>query len=123
MSDYSEFFAIEPVNNGHWRLTRDMPFDLTYGDKRTRIVIPCGFETDGPTIPALARVIFNPADARYMKAAVVHDWMLSQKEYAPSQSAAAFRDALKAAAVPVWHVKIMWIAVLVWTSRPWKPRK
>ena len=123
MSDFSAFLSIAPAQRGMWVLTADMPFDLTHGDQRTRIIIPCGFETDGPTIPSLARVIFNPADARYMKAAVVHDWMLSQRTYAPSQSAAAFRDALKAAAVPVWHVKIMWIAVLVWTSRPWKPRK
>jgi hypothetical protein len=120
MSDFSGFVAICPTLKGTWMLTADMPFDLTYGDTSTRIIIPRWFESDGPTIPALARPIFNPADARYMKAAIIHDWMLQQGCYLPRQSAAAFRDALTAAKVKAWQVRVMWIAVLIWTSRPWK---
>lgn len=116
MSDFSAFMAIEPMRDGFWRLSADMPFDITYRDQRSRIIIPSGFDSDGPTIPALARVLFNPADARYMKAAILHDFMLQSRAFTPRQSAAAFRDALKAADVPAWRVKVMWIAVLIWTS-------
>lgn len=120
MSDFSGFIAICPTFKGTWMLTADMPFDLTYGDASTRIIIPRWFESDGPTIPALARPFFNPADGRYMKAAIIHDWMLQQGCYLPRQSAAAFRDALTAAKVKAWRVNIMWAAVLIWTSRPWR---
>ncbi len=123
MSDFSEFFAVEPAQYGKWRLTADMPFELIYGAPITRIIVPRGFQSDGPTIPALARVLFNPADARYMKAAIIHDWMLEQRDglgfrlYSPRQCADAFRDALRAADVAAWQIYVMWIAVLIWTSR------
>ena len=115
MSDFSSFLALSPVQGGFWQITADMPFDLAYRDQRTRIVVPQYFVSDGPTIPALARLFFNPADSRYMKAAILHDYMLQTKQFSARQTAAAFRDALKAADVSRWRVTVMWLAVLVWT--------
>lgn len=100
-----------------------MPFDLSFRDQRTRIVIPKGFQSDGPTIPAFARLFFNPGNSGYMKAAFIHDWMLEHRDeygdkiFKPAQCAAAFRDALFAAEVTAWRVYVMWLAVLIWTSR------
>ena len=121
MSDFSAFMAIGPTCGGfnplgQWELMADMPFDLTHGDESSRIIIPKGFISDGPSIPAIARVWFNPADSRYMKAAILHDWMLASGEYTPRQCAAAFRDALKAGQVGALTVAIMWMAVLIWTT-------
>lgn len=120
MSDFSAFLSIAPAQRGMWVLTADMPFDLAYRDQRTRILVPKGFCSDGPTIPAIVRPFFNPAHSSYMKAAILHDWMLASNQFTPSQCAAAFRDALKAASVSAGAVFIMWLAVLIWTSRPWR---
>lgn len=126
MSDFSNFMALSINADGRWILVAPMPFDLIYGDPTTRITVPSGFVTDGATIPVLARSFFDRGDSRIFKAAILHDYMLTARNelgarlFTPRQSADAFRSAMLAAAVSKWSVKLMWLAVLIWTSRPSK---
>lgn len=122
MSDFSAEIYLRPHTGGLWIVDRAMPFDLVYGDPSTRLVIPKGYVSDGPSIPAIARAFFNPSDARYMKAAFVHDWMLTRvtsdsvRIFTGKECARAFRDALRAADVKPWRVAIMYWAVLIWSK-------
>lgn len=77
--------------------------------------MPRGFETDLATIPGVARLLFNPSDSRYARAAVIHDYLLSLPDFSPLTAAIAFRDALRAAAVAEWCVAAMTTSVAIWT--------
>lgn len=116
MSGFTEFAAICPAEDGLWRLSSPMAFDLVYGDPESRIVVPRDFITDGASIPVALRIIFDRGDSRYMKAAILHDYMLQTGEFTPRQCADAFADALRAAKVKRWRISAMWLAVLFWTA-------
>jgi hypothetical protein len=123
MSDYSKFIALCPLENGNWKLDDAMPFELVYGDALSTVYVPRGFVTDGASIPLLLRVIFDRGDSRYMKAAILHDYMLVVRYiengdfiYTTKQAALAFRDGLIAAKVVKWRVAAMWRGVRFWTG-------
>lgn len=83
--------------------------------------VPRGFETDLASVPALARPLFNPADPRYARAAVIHDYLLALPDFSPVTAAVAFRDALRAADVAAWRVAAMTTGVVIVTcAKRWR---
>lgn len=99
-----------------WETVAPLWFELGGKGSGAMIRVPSGFETDLATIPPPARLLFSPADARYARAAIVHDYLLSLPNFSPIVAAIAFRDALVAAAVPAWRVRVMAVAVAIWTA-------
>lgn len=106
---FSQFNGIRPARRGLWALSADMRFELGKGSD-IWLTVPKDFTSDGPSIPPLARVLFNPANSRFMRAALVHDFLLG-KGISPTIAAVAFRDALRAARVKEWRVQAMFLAV------------
>ena len=98
-----------------WRTGAAMWFELGGKGSGAWVCLPRGFETDLATIPPPARLLFNPADARYARAAVIHDYLLSLPDFSPLTAAIAFRDALRAARVPEWRIAMMVTPVAIWT--------
>lgn len=103
------------LSTGLWETTAELWFELGGKGSGAWVRVAPGFASDLASIPALARPLFNPADARLARAAIVHDWLLSLPDFSPMTAAIAFRDALRAAGVPAWRVAIMAAAVTLWT--------
>lgn len=104
----------DPVS-GRWTLTASLWFEVGGKGSGAWVRVPVGFKSDLATIPPILRPLFNPADARYARAAIIHDYLLSLPDFSPLTAAVAFRDALVAAEVSAWRVGIMAAAVALWT--------
>jgi len=97
---------------------------LTLQDGR-ELWVPAGFHTDGATILRLLRVFYERFDPRYLRSAVVHDFLYSAHDFAdwmkiPSRAvvdsifygamkaegfsrAWLFYGAVRAFGAPIWH--------------------
>lgn len=105
----------DPIS-GRWSLAAPLWFEIGSKGSGAWVRVPGGFSSDLATIPPILRPLANPADARYARAAIVHDYLLSLPDFSPIVAAIAFRDALRAAQVSAWRVAAMVTAVAIWTS-------
>lgn len=113
---FSQDFAIRPVPGSPlWELDADIWFEIGGKGSGAWLTVPAGFRSDGASIPRFARVIFDRGDARFMRAAIIHDWLLSLAGFSPTVAALAFRDALVAGRVEPWRTRVMTAAVWTWT--------
>lgn len=101
-----------------WTLLEPLHYEATFKGSNRLIVVPEGFKTDGATIPSILWPIL-PATGKYMRAAVIHDYLYSclrngtPHEEAPTRKEAdfEFRVALKACDVNVFTRWVMWLGV------------
>lgn len=107
---------MEPKTDGNWRTKNAIVWQVGFKGSHLWVRIPAGTVTDLATIPWFARPVFRSADARYAKAALLHDTML-RSGWSPQTAAAEFRSALIADGVSLWRVNIMFLAVLIGTWR------
>lgn len=117
-ADYRFSQALPLVPNAatrRWETVAPLWFEIGGKGSGALVCVPRGFETDLATIPGLARIFFNPADPRFARAAVIHDYLLSLPDFSPLTAAIAFRDALRAAKAPAWRVAMMVTSVAIWT--------
>ncbi|WP_051560463.1 DUF1353 domain-containing protein [Marinobacterium jannaschii] len=70
--------------------------------------IPAGFETDGATVPRLLWSLFPPVD-RYLSAAILHDYLLTQAEREFADW--AFLHAMAELNIKPWRRWSMFLAV------------
>ncbi|WP_347837766.1 DUF1353 domain-containing protein [uncultured Planktomarina sp.] len=75
--------------------------------------VPEGYEFD-VSIPRALWWLLSPRDARFHKAACLHDYCLHVLEFGRVSSAASFSDALKATGVGKWTRLAMVLSVIVW---------
>lgn len=86
------------------------------------IVVPAGFRTDFASVP---RGLWNlfPPDGKGRDAAVVHDFLYSQRGgiwlYSRAEVDRIFRDGLAELGVSAWRRWVMWAAVRVGGRRYW----
>lgn len=113
---FSQDFSIAPAGDSMWVTTRPMWFEIGGKGSVAWVTIPAGFVSDGPSIPAFGRLFFNSADARIMRASIVHDYLLSLPGFSPLVAAISFRDALLAGGISQWSARILFLAVAVWTT-------
>ena len=116
MSAYTKSLALAPTPSGKWRLRDSLQWEVGKKGSGLWVLVPPGFETDLASIPWWARGFLNPADARFAKAAILHDHLLAAKWTKPS-AAAVFVDALIADEVSKWTATLMGLAVWLWTTR------
>ena len=82
--------------------------DFHYGD----IVVPGGFVCDGASIPKLFWSFIGSPFDRYLFAAVLHDWLVTDTENFTSKEADdLFLEAMEELGIPMWKRDIMWRAV------------
>lgn len=82
------------------------------------ITVPSGFSTDGASIPRwLWSVIGAPWDARYARAAIVHDFLYVQRgatkrnRYTRRDADRIFYEIMLDDGVPKWRAWAMWSGV------------
>jgi hypothetical protein len=90
------------------------PFDFHVGSYPSRdvISIPIGFQTDFCSIPRFAMPFF-PILGRAAKAAVVHDFLITQGKRTHHQCDQIFLEAMRVLNVPRVRRLIMYLAVRI----------
>lgn len=93
--------------------------DVVYQDGQTIYTVPAGYETDYASIPRCVSWIY-PKDGPYRKAAVVHDYLITnglmQKEFEIDSNRVdeIFREAMDAVGeIPKIRQYIMWAGVRI----------
>lgn len=77
------------------------------------IEVPEDFNFD-VSIPKILVWLFDPHDKRYIKAACLHDYMLSELKWNRLTAAAEFHEALLADKVPIWRRLVMFLATALY---------
>jgi hypothetical protein len=92
----SGFFVpldIRDCDNGQWVVLNEFDYDI--GELGgTKIVVPKGFVTDFASTPRILWRVFPPWGP-YRKAAVVHDWLYANQEFAKAVADAIFLEAME----------------------------
>ena len=115
MSAYTDLTAWCRETPAAFATTRVLQWEVGRKGSGMWIEVPVGFGFD-VSVPCGLRWLFNPRHARYLKAACLHDYALSQ-QWDRVAAAAVFADALKADGVGRWRRLTMTLAVIVWNWR------
>ena len=105
-------------------LSYSLVVDATYDVFGRSVVIPRGFEFDGASIPPLLwPVIGSPFDPRFVRAALIHDWLYSSHLIDRKTADRAFQAVLIADGVTDWRAGLMYSAVragglVAWDDSP-----
>lgn len=118
MSNYTEYneLHITPYFD-QWKLLAPLDWDIGVKGSKFTINIPTGFIFDGPTIPWWARTVFKPSDGKWWKAAAVHDYLLTNRDFSRATAAAEFYNALVADGVCKTRAKIAYLAIVYYTIK------
>jgi hypothetical protein len=60
-------------------LHKNFSVDIEVGDQKLKFTVPKGFITDGASIPRFLWAFFTPFEGDTLAAALVHDYLYSQK--------------------------------------------
>lgn len=113
MSKFTELTDwYEPIGGIRYRTTREVPWEIGTPGSELWITVPVGYDFD-VSIPRLLRWIFDPHDARYLKAGALHDYALHELYWSRVAAAAAFSEALRADQVSLWRRLPMVLSVIV----------
>lgn len=101
---------VEALDAVRWRLAET----LVYEGEVDRFVVPAGYVTDFATVPRIA-VWLIPRFGNYTRAAILHDWLLTDALPAGMVTArdadGIFRRVLRELGVPVSRRSLMWVGV------------
>lgn len=101
---------VEALDATRWRLAET----LVYEGEVDRFVVPAGYVTDFATVPRIA-VWLIPRFGNYTRAAILHDWLLTDALPAGMVTArdadGIFRRVLRELGVPVSRRSLMWVGV------------
>lgn len=100
--------VVRPIDAIRWKLHQD----LRYIGDREEFIVPAGYITDFATIPRIA-VWLIPRFGAYTKAAILHDWLLTDRLGTVSSVDIdnLFRRALRELHVPPYRRNLMWTGV------------
>lgn len=93
-----------------WRLEVDLVYFSALLNKL--IIVPEGFETDFASVPRLP-FTYLLAGGKANAAAVVHDYMYSEKEYSRKDADDVFYEAIKVLGHSEFTAWIMWLGVRI----------
>lgn len=100
-------------SNGQFRLLSP----VTYRGNTDEYVIEQEFATDGASVPAVARWLRDPFNAKILRAALVHDYLWSEHRagrlVSRRDADGLFRRILREEGVPFLERWVMWAAVRI----------
>lgn len=100
-------------NKRRWRTSDAVIWHIGRAQSGRVIIIPPGREFES-SVPRWARLILSPDDPRFLLAALIHDVMLEDGIYGPTQAAAEWHDAALAGGAPRRLAALAYIAVAAW---------
>jgi hypothetical protein len=105
-----EVMDSERSGQGLFRVLKAFTYEVRHLGSGELVTVPEGFETDFCSLPTPARAVL-PIAGRSAKAALLHDWLLMQRD---NRAHDVFSEALKVAKVAAWKRWIMVTAVRLW---------
>ncbi|MEM9795138.1 MAG: DUF1353 domain-containing protein [Pseudomonadota bacterium] len=112
-TDLHDWYVALPGNR--FRIVRPIKWEVGRKGSDLWVIVPIGTVFD-VSVPVWLRWAFDPRDARYLKAAALHDWTL-EEGWDGVTAAGLFAEALKADGVGFARRLAMVLAVIVWTFR------
>lgn len=97
---------VEPLSPVLW-LTHS---DLIYRGAEETFTVPAGYVTDFATVPRIAAWLI-PRFGAYTRAAILHDFLLTDTEVSSVDADNLFRRALRELGVPPVRRTLMWVGV------------
>jgi len=116
MSAFTAAHAWCTRDGPRYRATRPLRWEIGAKGSGLWITVPPGFAFD-VSIPRGLRWAFDPHDARYLKAAALHDYAIHELGWPRVAAAALFSEALRAQALGRLHRLAMVLGVIVWKFR------
>lgn len=96
-----------------WRNRTPVTWHIGRAQSGRIITIPPGREFES-SVPIWARLILSRDDPRFLLAALIHDVMLEDGIYGPTQAAAEWHDAALAGGAPRRLAALAYIAIAAW---------
>ena len=107
MAMFTTSLITERISDKKVRLVAPLVY---LSDIAGRIEVPIGFETDLASVPRLPLTFAVAGDTAH-EAAVVHDYLYSEKKISRSKADAVFEEAMNVLGISWWKRKLMWSAV------------
>ena len=114
------------IAKNQWVIIRDFRYN---SPKYGLITVPCGFCTDGASIPSLLwGVIGSPWAGNYPEAAVIHDYTYFEKKFTRAECDKIFLEAMGILGVSFLKRRLMYRALrifgwLAWKNKAYKKEK
>lgn len=89
------------------------PLECVVGNGAIRVEIPAGTVINYASVPRLFWRIFPPAQGKYLKATIPHDYLYEMKGFPKVVADGIFLDVMKADGVGWFKRHTMFIAVLI----------
>ena len=106
------------IARNQWAVIRDFRYN---SPKFGLITVPCGFITDGASIPSILwGIIGSPWAGDYPEAAVIHDWVYTEQSFKRSDCDKIFLEGMGILGVNWFKRRIMYRAVRTFGWIPWK---
>ena len=105
---FNTLLSATELGGGAWELTAA----LSYSGNAQTFVVPAGYRTDFTSVPRVFTwLVANTGE--YTKAAVLHDWLLTEAVVSRRDADGIFRRALHELGQPWLRRHVMWAAVRI----------
>ena len=113
--------VLQPVRgkDREWVLCKDFTVVLPFG----KVTVPAGTTTDFASIPRIFWPIFPPDGRRYMRAAIVHDYLYRTGKVPRALADQMFLMLMTQDGVPWWKRNLMYWAVRIFGRRAHNERR
>nr|VFK14586.1 MAG: Protein of unknown function (DUF1353) [Candidatus Kentron sp. LFY] len=98
------------LGNHKWKLLNGFDYHVGRYPSDETISVPSGFETDLASTPRIMWPILPP-HGKYMKAAILHDYLYAQGELERKRADDIFLEAMTVQGVMAWKIQAMYLAV------------
>ncbi len=122
MDKFTSDLIVKSYNETKWQLTAKFHFYFEEHGKRLNVIVPEGFITDFASVPRMLWSIFPPT-GRYTKAAVLHDYLYSNKseiETNRKQCDKMFLKGMEVLGVKRWVRNTIYRAVRIFGNKYYK---
>lgn len=113
--------TVQPFEDGNdWLVVA--PITWKIGDTGQSITVPAGFVTDFASVPrALCTLL--PSTDRYLKAAIVHDFLYWDQTCTKDEADALLFAAMIESKVPTWKRQAIYAGIRIGGLRAWQTNK
>lgn len=85
------------------------------------VIVPVGFSTDLASVPRVP-LAYMLAGGTAKKAAVVHDYLYTERLCSRAEADAVLEEAMTASGQPWWRIKLMWAGVRLGGGSHWESK-
>ena len=103
--------AVRQINSREWELLEDLEYHVGSEDSADVILVSKGFITDFASSPKWTWWIVPPF-GRYSPAAILHDFLYTQRERPRKECDKIFLEAMVVMDVPIWQRNLIY--QMVW---------